>query len=72
MAAAAPAMHFGPRNDQAVIVRTADRVVDRRKKARPTGAALELGLGPEQRQIAPGASEYAGPVLVIERARTCA
>src|ERR1051326_7857976 len=59
-AAAPAAMHFGPRQDQAVIVRRADRVFDRRVEARPSGAALELGLRPEHRQVAAGASEDAG------------
>src|SRR5262249_40358582 len=69
MAAAAPAVHLGAWNDQAVIVRSAHRILDRRKEARPAGAALDLGLGPDQRQIAPGAAEDARPMLVVERAR---
>src|SRR6266516_1832931 len=69
MAAAAAAMHFGSRKDEAVIVRSADRVLDRREEARPPGAAVELGFGAEQRQIASGAGKNAGAVLVVERAR---
>src|ERR1700692_4539481 len=68
MAAAAPAMHFLARDDQAEIVRRAYRVRDRRIEARPPGAAVELGVGTEQVEIAGGATEHAGAMLAVERA----
>src|ERR1700745_1741811 len=43
----------------------AERIVE----ARPTGAAFELGLGGEQRQVAAGAGEDALAVLLQKRAR---
>src|SRR6516162_1652597 len=68
MTAAAPAMHFRSWNEQAVIVRGADSVLDRREKARPTSAAIEFGFGAKERQIARRTSEQTGAMLVIERA----
>src|SRR5208337_2907760 len=68
MTAAAPAMHFRSWNDQAVIVRGADGVLDRREKARPASAAVEFGFGAKERQIASRTSEQTGAMLVIERA----
>src|SRR5262249_50309482 len=38
-------------------------------EARPAGAALELGVGGEQRQVAAGAGEDALAVLLEQRAR---
>ena len=49
--------------------RGADRVRQRLIEARPAGAALELGLRREQRQVAAGAGEGALALLAIERAR---
>jgi hypothetical protein len=68
MTAAAPAMHFRSWNEQAVIVRGADSVLDRREKARPASAAIEFGFGAKERQIAGRTSEQTGAMLVIERA----
>ena len=69
VAAAAVAMHFLARDDQTEITRHADRALDRCEEARPPGAALELGVGLEQRTLAGRAMERAGPVLVVEGAR---
>ena len=66
--AAVPAMHFRSWNDQAVIVRGADGILNRRKKARPAGAAVEFGFGAKERQIAGSTSEQTRAMLVIERA----
>jgi hypothetical protein len=66
MTATAPAMHFCSWNDQAVIVRGADGFIDRRRKARPASAAVELGFGAKEREIAGRAREHTGAMLVIE------
>ena len=50
MTAAAPAMQFRSWNEQAVIVRGADSVLDRREKARPASAAIEFGFGAKERR----------------------
>src|SRR5262249_25354037 len=68
MTAAAPAIHFRSWNEQAVIVRGADSVLDRREKARPASAAIEFGFGAKERQVAGRTSEQTGAMLVIERA----
>src|SRR6202011_622100 len=69
MPAAAAAMHFGARQDQAVVGRRAHRVFDRRVEALAAGAAVEFGLGAVERKIAGGAVEPAGAMLVVERTR---
>src|SRR5437763_4494140 len=68
MAAAAPAMNLGAAHEEAAIGMGLDRVVERRPEARPAGAAVEFGLGREQRLAAAGAMIDAGPVLLVERA----
>jgi hypothetical protein len=60
--------HFRSWNEQAVIVRGADSVLDRREKTRPASAAIEFGFGAKERQIAGRTSEQTGAMLVIERA----
>src|SRR5579859_126718 len=69
MTAAAPAMHLGPRHAESAVLGGADRVVQRLVEARPTRAALELGVGRKQRQVAAGAGEDAFAVLLQKRAR---
>src|SRR5262245_65983085 len=68
MAAATPAMHLGAQHEQRAVVRRADRIGERRVKARPAGAALKLGVGGEQRKLAGGTDESALALLGIERA----
>src|SRR5262249_8065871 len=68
VAAAAAAVHFRARHAEAAVGRGLDRARDRIVEARPAGAALELGLGNEQRLIAAGAGEGARTLLVVERA----
>src|SRR5271165_3898131 len=68
MAAAATAMHFVPHHAKGAVLGGADGIVERFVEARPTGAALELGLGGEQRQVAAGAGEDALAVLLQQRA----
>src|ERR1700689_98316 len=70
MAAAAPAMNFGPQHPEGAVLGLADRVVERLIEPRPAGAALEFGLRGEQRQVAAGAGEDALAVLLQKRART--
>src|SRR5689334_9182991 len=69
MAAAAAAMHFDPRHAVGAVLGAADRVVERLPETRPAGAAVELGVGGEQRQVAAGAGEYPLAVLLQQRAR---
>ena len=69
MPAAAAAMHFGSRHEQAAIGFGLDRIVERRPEARPPGAAVELGIRSEQRLPATGTVVDPGFVLLVERAR---
>src|SRR5271169_5206383 len=69
MAAAAAAMHFGPRHAEGPVFGFADRIVERLVEARPAGAALELGLRGEQRQVATGAGEDALAMLLEQWTR---
>src|SRR5262245_26598500 len=68
MAAAAAAVHLGAGHEPAVVHGRADRVVDWRPEARPAGAALILGLGGVQGQLAAGADECPGALLSVQRA----
>ena len=43
------AVDLGPDHEQAIVLRGADRALDRRPEARPAGAAVELRLRREQR-----------------------
>ena len=70
MAATLGAMDFLAHHvHRAVAVGRDGRVLQRRPEARPAGVAVELGLGGEQRELATGAGEGAGAVLLVERAR---
>src|SRR5712691_5743391 len=69
VASAAPAVGLRARHEEAPIGGGADRPVDRRPKARPAGAAVELRGRLEQRQVAPGAGECATRVLLVQGAR---
>src|SRR3954466_6675162 len=57
MAAAAPAMHLGAEHAVGAVLGLADIALDRLVEARPSRAALELGVGRKQRQVAAGAGE---------------
>src|SRR6185503_9276387 len=69
MAEAAPAVHFGARHEKHAVGLGLDRLRQRLVEARPAGAALEFGVGGEQRQVAAGAGENAFAFFAIERAR---
>src|SRR4051812_23478635 len=68
MAAATAAVDLGARHAEGAILRLAHRVVERLPEARPAGAALELGVGGKQRQVAAGAGEDALAMLLQQRA----
>src|SRR4051812_27760762 len=68
VAAAAPAMHLGAEHAVGPVLGLADIALDRLVEARPSGAALELGVGGEQRQVAAGAGEDALAVFLEQRA----
>src|SRR5260221_9236240 len=70
MAAAAPAVNFGAQHPEGAVFGLADGVVERLIETRPAGAALELRLRGEQRQVAAGAGEGALTMLFQERARS--
>src|ERR1700736_2785272 len=70
MAAAAAAMYFGAQHAEGAVLGLADRVLQRLIEARPAGAAFELGVRGEQRQVAAGAGEDALAMLLQKRART--
>src|SRR6185312_16200951 len=63
----APAVHFGAVDPHGGIGAGQNGVGQRLVKARPASAALELGLGIEQRQGAAGAAKGAGAVFVEQR-----
>src|SRR6202048_771070 len=50
MAAAATAVNFGAQHAEGAVLGLADGVLERLIKTRPAGAALEFGVGREQRQ----------------------
>src|SRR6202034_3297775 len=69
MSAAAPARNRRSHHAEAAVLGLVDRFVERCPKARPAGAAVEFGLGREQRQVAAGAGERAGAVFFEKRTR---
>src|SRR5690348_1486302 len=64
MAAAATAMHFGPRHAKRCVGRFSDRVVERLPEARPAGTAFEFRLGRIKRQATTGTGECALAMLL--------
>jgi hypothetical protein len=64
MAAAAMARDRSPRHAERAVGRFVDRLVERRPKARPAGAAFEFGLRREQRKVAAGTGERAVAMLL--------
>src|SRR3981189_672881 len=68
MASAAAAMRLDANHPVAGILRGVDGTGLGIVEARPAGAAFELGLRPEQRLSASGATEGAGALLEIQRA----
>src|SRR5262245_34324732 len=71
MTAAAAAMHLDALHEERIVLSGADGLsLDRLPKARPTGSALVLGCGIEQRQIATGTNERTLALLMVEGARS--
>src|SRR5262249_28297679 len=70
MAATIAAMHLGAGHKQTTVGLRLNRLFDRRRKTRPTGSAVELCIGGEQRLTAAGTVVDALAVLLVERART--
>src|SRR6516165_7173072 len=68
MATASAAMHLGTQHAQGAVFGDADGVLQRLIEARPAGAAVELGFGGEQRQVAAGAGKSPLAMLLQERA----
>src|ERR1700730_15035540 len=68
MSAAAPAMHLGALHPKTPVGFGAHRAFDGTPKARPAGAAVELGLRLEKRKLAAGAGEDPLALLVKQRA----
>src|SRR5262249_3667456 len=64
MAAAAAAMHLGPRHSVGAVIGGPNGILKRLIEARPARPALELCLGREQRQVAAGAGENAFAMLL--------
>src|SRR5205807_2365503 len=69
MTTATLAVHLGADHEKAAVGRRFDRGVERRREARPAGAAVEFGAGVEHRLPAAGAMIDASTVLLVERAR---
>src|SRR5690349_23451894 len=69
VAAAAAAQHLGALHQQAVVDARDDRTGKGPVEARPTGAAVELRRGIEQRLVTAGAMELPPAMLLVERAR---
>ena len=70
MAAAAAAMNFGSCHEEAAVCLGFDRLVERRPKARPSGAAVELGVRRKDGLTAAGAVIHPAAILLVERARS--
>src|SRR5579864_879308 len=70
MTAAGGAMNLGPGHSVAAIGRGPHGLFQRLSEARPARPALELGAGFKQRLAAARAAERAGPLLLVERARS--
>ena len=69
VAAAAGAVDLRARHLEAAVLLEADGgLVDGGGEGRPAGAAVELGVGGEEGDVAAGAEEAAGAVLAVERA----
>ena len=68
LTAASGAVHFGPRHAVAAILGRGNSALDRRPEARPSGAALEFGVGVEQLVATGNAVEAARSLLDIEGA----
>src|SRR5262249_37273241 len=68
VAATARTVHLDAFHEKTVVRRCLDGAPDRRPKARPAGAALELGRRFEQRLTAGRADERACSLFKIERA----
>src|SRR6476620_1620369 len=68
MTAAAAAMNLVAHHAEGAVGVFQHRVLDRLVETRPARAAVELGCRIEERQVASGAGESAGAVLVVERA----
>src|SRR3974390_2736356 len=69
MPLAAPAMYFGAGHEERTISRSFHRIRQRCIETRPAGAALELGVGREQREVAAGTGKNALALFVVERTR---
>src|SRR5690348_6033151 len=69
MPAATPAMDLGAAHEKAPVGFGLDRLLERRREARPAGAAVEFAASVEQRLAAAGAVIDPGAILLIERAR---
>src|SRR5437868_1274208 len=70
VAAAAAAMNFGSCHEKAAVALGFDRLVERRPKAWPAGATVELSVRRKQRLTATGAVIDPSAVLLIEGARS--
>ena len=62
------AMVFGPRQNELPVALGFQAVLDGRVEARPPGAALVLGAGIEERQVAGGADKGAGSLFIVQGA----
>lgn len=71
MPAAASTMHLSPRHEQGIVARGADGTLNGLEEARPPGAGLELGLGPEEGLVATGTDECTLAFLSVERTAAC-
>src|SRR4051812_6962938 len=69
VALAARAVVFGARQDQQEVRLLLEAARDVVEEARPAGAALELGVRLEERQVAARAHEGALALLAVERTR---
>src|SRR6266446_3348188 len=68
--AALAAMHFGTGHEKTAVGLRLDCLLNRRREARPAGAAVEFGVRGKQRLAATGAAVDALAILLVERARS--
>ena len=66
MATTTATMHFGARHTEGRVLAFTNGIFERLIKAWPASAALKLGLGRKQWQIATGTSESALALFLVE------
>src|SRR5215471_6927810 len=67
MAAALRTVDARTNHAERAVLLDPNRIVERGPEARPAGAAVELGIGREKRELTTGTDEGAGAMFVVQR-----